>query len=444
MVSPEALPRPWLRRILAWIGRRLRPLVDPNYEQSVARLADLARAAKHLERAIDDQQRRLTRVEEQTARSRGELGAFRDRQAEVRRTENARVLGALDGIGDRLRRQVSWAQRAHREGERLEGWRRQEALVLDRLGRLARSDEPIIVGPWTGEVGFELLYWIPFVRWVTRKFGLDPSRLVAVSRGGTSSWYGRLAGRYIDAFEFLTPDQFRTAVSAGSKQRRVRQLDLELLRRTRQRLGVSRVRLLHPALMYELFYPVWKGQASLQRLHAFTMHESFGPAARPAVFGRLPSSYVAARFYFSDCFPQTPENRELIVGTLRRLTEQNDVVLLNPGFRVDDHDDFSGSSLPGVLRIDDIMKPEDNLAVQTAVIQGASAFVGTYGGFAYLAPLCRVDAVGLFSVPSFFVQHLEVALQAFDCVNGGRLTVVDSAAAALISQAFGSGTAGSV
>jgi len=37
-----------------------------------------------------------------------------------------------------------------------------------------------------------------------------------------------------------------------------------------------------------------------------------------------------------------------------------------------------------------------------------------------------------------------VALQAFDCVNGGRLTVVDSAAAALISQAFGSGTAGSV
>ena len=31
----------------------------------------------------------------------------------------------------------------------------------------ARS-EPILVGPWLGEVGFELLYWIPFLRWFAR------------------------------------------------------------------------------------------------------------------------------------------------------------------------------------------------------------------------------------------------------------------------------------
>ena len=41
---------------------------------------------------------------------------------------------------------------------------------------------------------------------------------------------------------------------------------------------------------------------------------------------------------------------------------------------------------PGVHTIDHLMTPEDNLAVQTAVVAHATAFVGTYGGFSYLAP----------------------------------------------------------
>jgi hypothetical protein len=71
--------------------------------------------------------------------------------------------------------------------------------VLQRLLRIAHSDEPFVVGPWTGEVGFELLYWAPFVRWVLRKFNIDPSRVTLVSRrncrvvrtGGTLRRYPR-------------------------------------------------------------------------------------------------------------------------------------------------------------------------------------------------------------------------------------------------------------
>ena len=89
-------------------------------------------------------------------------------------------------------------------------------------------------------------------------------------------------------------------------------------------------------------------------------------------------------------------------------------------------------------RIDDVVTPEDNLSVQTAVIQGAASFVGTYGGFSYLAPLGGVDAVGLYSHRNFFIQHLDVALQACERVNGGKLTVIDAASASLMSQVFGS------
>ena len=275
------------------------------------------------------------------------------------------------------------------------------------------------------------------MRWASRKFGIDPARFVVVSRGGTRPWYGALVGRYIDAFEFLTPDQFRAALHVERKQRRLRSLDRDLVRRVRRRLGVSRVRLLHPTLMYDTFYPVWKKQASVQRIADFTIYEPQGGVERSAVLRRLPSSYVAVRFYFSGCFPDTPMNRGLATRTLRALAAHSEVVLLNPGYQVDDHLDFSEIVGDRLHRIDDVMAPEDNLAVQTAVIQRASAFVGTYGGFAYLAPFCGVDSLAFYSERNFFVHHLELAHQAFDQVDGGRLVVVDSATAPLVAHALG-------
>mgnify|MGYP006178130031 CR=1 FL=1 len=48
---------------------------------------------------------------------------------------------------------------------------------------------PIAVGPWLGEVGFELLYWVPFLRWAATHVGFDRERLLIIARGGTTTWY---------------------------------------------------------------------------------------------------------------------------------------------------------------------------------------------------------------------------------------------------------------
>src|SRR5689334_23334751 len=56
-----------------------------------------------------------------------------------------------------------------------------------------RGAQTVVVGPWLSEVGFEALYWVPFLRWVRAAFRLDPSRVVAVSRGGVGSWYAGIA-----------------------------------------------------------------------------------------------------------------------------------------------------------------------------------------------------------------------------------------------------------
>ena len=84
----------------------------------------------------------------------------------------------------------------------------EEMIAIPRIiHRLHKDDLPIIVGPWLSEVGYEILYWVPFLRWVTNYRTFDPERLVIVSRGGVAPWYAGIGARYVDLFGFYTPEQ---------------------------------------------------------------------------------------------------------------------------------------------------------------------------------------------------------------------------------------------
>ena len=83
-----------------------------------------------------------------------------------------------------------------------------------------RRQSSVLIGPWTGEVGFELLYWIPFLEWVRARWQLSPERELIVSRGGVASWYGRSADRYVDIFALFSADEFRGAVAEEKRKHR--------------------------------------------------------------------------------------------------------------------------------------------------------------------------------------------------------------------------------
>ena len=124
-----------------------------------------------------------------------------------------------------------------------------------RVDEQLRSRRSIIVGPWTGEVGFELLYWVPFVRWVVSTYGFPPERLIIVSRGGVHAWYSGLATRYVDVFSLFSPEEFRSATEEAKKQRRVGAFDAEVVKRIVETHDLGRVELLHPGMMYRLPRP---------------------------------------------------------------------------------------------------------------------------------------------------------------------------------------------
>jgi len=152
----------------------------------------------------------------------------------------------------------------------------------------------------------------------------------------------------------------------------------------------------------------------------------------------LPERYVAAKFYGNTALPDTPDNRAFTTSFLADLAQHTDVVLLNTGHRFDDHDDFSPQIRGRLHSVEHLMRPTDNLAVQTQIISHAEAFVGTYGGFSYLAPLCGTNTLAFYSHPSGFrFDHLEVAKRVFAGLQRGTFVEVDVRGLDTLKLGFG-------
>ena len=316
------------------------------------------------------------------------------------------------------------------------------AAMRREMRLLAKGRGHILVGPWMSEVGFELLYWIPFLRWAVEEFKLDPSRLIAVSRGGVSSWYADVAGGYADVFDLYSVDEYRQAIEArwettgNQKQYDPTDFDREISGRVSERLGITVGATLHPYVMYRMLRFYWYEKAPVSLLLKHTKYAALAkPALPPDRYG-LPEHYTAIRFYFRPSFPDTPENRALVRSVIERQAAQQPVVLLNTGIRFDDHDDVEVGAR-GVYRIDHALTPRDNLSVQTAVIANADRLIGTYGGLSYLGPYLGVPTVGFYSDQSELVPaHLDITWRLSGLMQS-PLTVLGSADVALLRTLFG-------
>ena len=399
----------------------LRPLFNPDAEQQEAEVAALRRHTEKIERQLVRQKDELARIRE----------AMLDRRA------LGGIRPALMGLRSAVNRQAKLASKAMKRADSLPRWIDDELRTTVRLSRIAKSGRPIIVGPWTGEVGFELLYWAPFVRWVVGHYGIDPGRLTIVSRGGTASWYG-IDARYEDALALASPDEFRAGSEEVKKQRLIRPFDREVVRRLRRGQKETPF-LFHPALMYQLFWPYWREELTYRHVLHYTHQKLIAPPPVPASVGPLPREYVAVRFYFSSCFPDTPGNRALVTSTVRQLAERSDVVVLNSGLRLDDHSEFAPESSSRIHVVSAHGEPHTNLAVQTAIIGRARQFVGNYGGFSYLAPYLGVDTIAFYSIRNFRQYHLELAQRVLGEIGGGMLLPVDAAKAPAIGAAIAGG-----
>lgn len=318
-----------------------------------------------------------------------------------------------------------WRARAHQIGEQWATWRQQWTVERD-LEEAVSGSEPIVVGPWLSEVGYEVLYWVPFLRWVMAAYRIPERRIVVMSRGGTASWYRGIASRYVEVLDHATPNELSARAAAGAlKQREVLDLDRRLVERASEALGlVDSVKVLHPSLMFRWFAPFWSGHETLGFVERHTRYARI-QAPDVAVPFALPAEYVAVKFYGARSLPDEPAVRMQLQMLAEALSDRFPIVQLDTGLGLDDHADFHLDAGERVTSVSGRLDARTNLAVQTRIIAGARMFVGTCGSLAWVAPLLGVPTVPVFTDASFLHAHLHVARRVYGRVGGGRFSPVD-------------------
>jgi hypothetical protein len=333
------------------------------------------------------------------------------------------------------KRGVRLVRRATRFGEQARA-AQAEWQIEREIAQLARGRHSIIAGPWLSEVGFEVLYWIPFLRWFEDRFRVDRERVVAISRGGVADWYADVAGAYIEIFDHVSPGIFharnaeRRARDEGGGQKQTTRgpLDAELVGAAARRHTLHDPAVCHPSLMYRLFNEYWFGNRALDHVLSHTRHM---PLAMPSPHGlRLPAQYVAAKFYTGMALPDTAECRAGLREIVRALALRLPVVLLETGISAEDHADYPFRDIPNVISVREQLTPQSNLGTQTSVIAGASGFVGTCGSLAWLAPMLGVDTIAVYADDRFLLSHIRFAEDAFHRMGAARFDTFDLRAAA--------------
>lgn len=292
-----------------------------------------------------------------------------------------------------------------------------------------RGTGPIIVGPWISEMGFEVLYWLPYLAQLIHQHKLPADRLVIVTRGGAAAWYPP-GCRTVELYDYVPPRDLRlVALEASQQQASIKQLQMtawerRLLDLLAVRLGLTRYTVLHPSSLYQALDPWWRTQTmGLADAMTHLRYEPIRPVGVPIGLS-LPERYVVARWYQRATWPMRPELVEWTQAVTRTLATEIPVVVLTSPAYLDDHVDFPPATGPGVHVVP--LEPwRDSLAVQTAILQKATGFVGTWGGVAQLAVRLKVPTVAYYDKwQGCSYQHLVLtqflAVQQGSAVSVGR------------------------
>jgi hypothetical protein len=327
---------------------------------------------------------------------------------------------------------MRWRSRRRRVQEKW-GALKAEIALDQEIERIADDGALIVVGPWLSEVGFETLYWVPFVRWFQSTYRVKSDRLMVLTRGGANAWYSDITSNHVEIFDLVTPEAFaahnarKTEADGGTiKQLALSPFEADLVERARAQWGAPSVRVLHPSVMYRLFQQFWAGNRPLSFLDEHTHYSRIAAPGAHVVNGLgLPDDYVAVKFYSAQSLQDTPETRQLLRELLAGVAEQYPIVLLDTGLALDDHGEYEFARGQRVISAREWMQPRNNLAVQTQIIAGARAFVGTCGSIAWLAPMLGTDTTAVMTDVKFLNVHLHVARRVYRVIGGGRFTPLD-------------------
>jgi hypothetical protein len=265
--------------------------------------------------------------------------------------------------------------------------------VKTALEEIQQGTAPVFVGPWVDSVANELLYWIPFVRWMSQTYGIPRERLIVVSHNGVAEWYGTLAQRYIDSAGLFSRAELEhwshrsvPQRDQDPKQAVMSPFDTEIIERAAKAFELSDYQVFHPFTLFRVFRRLLADRGP-EQLAEVLRHQPLDPAVRKAIGGR--ESYVAVSLQFSQGLPDTEENRRFLSELLAEVAAEHDVVVVDcpppAGIEVPDS--------PRIKVLDRCATDAERHALQMRTLARARVFVGGHNDLAVLAAFCSTPAL---------------------------------------------------
>ena len=267
------------------------------------------------------------------------------------------------------------------------------SLADDQVAEAWQSDLPLILGPFLSSVSVELLHWRPFIAWMRARFGPRSAPVAAVSRGRVDAWYSGLVSQYFDVCDLLPFETYKArmqdAVRDGGtiKQKGVSDFEQELLDEVATRLGTAETVVLHPSVLLRVCSTIRNGTVPISWLSEHARYDRFDTPPLPPGDAPTQEPYVAASFWYCNCFSDNPWHRQVVDDALREISRRAPVVLVNPAGIPGLSDSVASNDR---IRVVVLAETDHTLRDQAAVIAGARAFVGTFGGLSLMAPFYNI------------------------------------------------------
>lgn len=271
----------------------------------------------------------------------------------------------------------------------------------DHIAELVASGRPIVAGPWLGGATFELLAWIPILRWLVQTHRGAADRLVVVSRGGTDAWYqGVNAVRHVDVLDLISYprelvllDCLESESEGQPKSLEPSALERELCAAARQLLVLGEAVVLSPSALFQTYHR----ERKLDALGRFTKMGEYIQLAAPADHvpaGLAPGGYVVVGLAFDDTLVETSETLSAIADLVRRIADGQTVVVLGSEECLQAlHDGAPGD----VIRATDVLDGRDTAARVSSLVANAAAVVANVGSLSALGVLHGTTTVAIHS-----------------------------------------------
>lgn len=247
----------------------------------------------------------------------------------------------------------------------------------------------VIFGPYLGEVGFEVLYWAPFVNYMKR---LITKKVIVISRGGILDLYDLDDDDlYIDFFTKYSPNDLvnlqneRIKVCGNQKQNFFSDSEKMVLDSFFQPL--NDFYLIHPGVMFKLFSIYYLRTLKISRILPYLKYKKFNKKQK--------SSAIAIKVYKHNDLNSDNDLITLtsILGGLSK--KKFEIISLESSHTYDEHQDLKFTfNLSKPLND---TKPQDNLAAQVTILLKTKILICANGGIAYLGIMCgnRVYAMNI-------------------------------------------------